>query len=393
VPILTAGFALVVTLFGLGSYWATVQISPGFRVPIERATWFVAVCACVAVMTAVGVGRALSRRDSGMSARLEWDWVRLRAVTALVFGLALVGTVVAIRRIGYIPILSGDPNELRAEFPDIGGMWYRFSMLGGVVAMLVGAQAAARRATPGQYLIGVASLGLVGLYGPRYFVVLPLGVSFLLWDRLRHRVRLTGGAVLILVSVPILAAVGYWREQNSNIAFLGPIGVFLYGALIEFRDLAWSLDYYSYGDRLLRGATLGSLIVPLLPSPVWALLGIDKVAIYNNNSATILAGVMGVQNQGERIGAFGEFFINFGWSGAIVGAVFYGMLVGYLDDRFLRSRPAEVRGVFLALVITTVIFAQIGQLNVFTSTLTGYGYPLALIAILASRRVTPTVAA
>src|SRR2546430_3212163 len=40
------------------------------------------------------------------------------------------------RSIGYIPLLRGDPSSLRVEFPAIAGVWFRLSMLGGVVAVL-----------------------------------------------------------------------------------------------------------------------------------------------------------------------------------------------------------------------------------------------------------------
>ena len=50
VPVLTAGFGLLMTLFGSGSYWATTQIYPTYRVPIERAAWFVSVCMLVTLI-------------------------------------------------------------------------------------------------------------------------------------------------------------------------------------------------------------------------------------------------------------------------------------------------------------------------------------------------------
>jgi len=159
----------------------------------------------------------------------------------------------------------------------------------------------------------------------------------------------------------------------------------LYGTLGEFRDIGWALDYYSMGDRFLHGITLGSLLVPLLPSPVWSVVGIDKAAVYSQNSASLLADAMG-QTTGQRIGAYGELFINFGWAGAVIGALLYGALVGYLDHRFRQVDRSDVWGVFMALAIATTVFAQVGQLNMFTSTLTGLGYPMALVVLLAGRR-------
>jgi hypothetical protein len=384
-PVLAAGFALLMTVLGSGSYWATVQLYPLYRVGIERAAWFVAVCTMIALGAAAVTKRIFGRSEHRPRAALRWDWSRLGAMTYVVFAVAAIGTFVAIRRIGYIPILAGDPTSARVDFPAIGGIWYRLSMLGGVVALLVAAQGAARRATVPVYLIGFASLCMVGLYGPRFFVALPLAVSLLLWDKFRAAISIRRVVLFALVAAPLLAVVGHWRERDESATLLSPLGVLLYGALGEFRDIGWALDYYSLGDRFLHGTTLGSLVVPLLPSPVWSLVGIDKAAIYSQNSASLLADAMG-QTTGQRIGAYGEFFMNFGWAGAVIGALLYGVLLGYLDDRFRRVDSGQVWGVFLALAIATTVFAQVGQLNMFTSTLTGFGYPMALVALVAARR-------
>src|SRR6266550_4298434 len=139
-PILDAGFALLLTIFGTGSYWATTQLYPGYRVGIEYAAWFVAACTTV-TLSVVAITEGLLRRRAGQAPRgLEWDWPRLGAATYLVFAVAAVGTVVSIRRIGYVPVLVGDPISARVDFPAIGGVWYRLSMLGGVAALLVAVQ-------------------------------------------------------------------------------------------------------------------------------------------------------------------------------------------------------------------------------------------------------------
>jgi len=384
-PILAAGFAFFMTVFGSGSYWATIQLYPWYRVGIERAAWFVAVCTAVALGVVAVARRIVGHQRPPTSLRLEWDWPRLGAVTYIVFGLALVGTVVTIRRIGYVPMIAGDPTSARVDFPSIGGAWYRLSMLGGVCALLVAVQATARRATRAHYAVGLASLGMVGLYGPRFFVALPLGVALLLWDRARAPVRLTRVTLLIVLVAPLLALVGYWRERQQSVALLDPLGLLLYGTFGEFRDLGWALDYYGLGDRFIHGGTLGSVVVPLLPAPVWQLMGIDKAAIYAQSSAVFLANTMGVTT-GQRIGAYGEFFINFGWIGALVGAALYGALLTYLDHRFGGVEARQVQGIFFAIAIATAVFALIGQLDMFTSTLTGFGYPLAAVALVAARR-------
>lgn len=385
VPFLTVSFGLVVTIAGSANYWAATQLFPNYRVDIERAAYFVAVCTAVSLLGMILFSRVLRSLRLVRGPVLEWDWPRLRILTYALFVVSLLGTLVSLQRIGYVPILTGDPTSARVDFPSIGGVWYRLSMLGGVVAILAGTLASARQAPMSMYCVGLASLASVGVYGPRFFVALPLGVVTLLWDRLRNPIPLRRIAAAVAVVVPIIAFAGYWRQRDPSASLLGPIGLVAYFAFVEFRELAWALDYFGSGGRLLLGGTIGSAIVPLMPSPIWRVFGIDKAAIYAHGSAQVLADAMGADT-GQRIGAYGEFFINFGWTGAILGALLYGGLVAYLDDRFRAVHASHVRGVFVAIVITSTVFAQIGQLDLFTSTLTGFGYPLALIAVLASRR-------
>jgi len=383
-PVLAAGFALLMTLFGSGSYWATTLLYSWYRVGITRAACFVAVCTAVALAAATVVLH-VRRREQPSRPAPEWHWARLRIATYLIFLMAAIGTAVTLYRIGYVPILTGDPTSARVHFPAIGGAWYRLSMLGGVVALLVAVQAAARRASWTLYAVGAASLALVGVYGMRFLVVLPVAVALLLWDRVRSRLPLWRMALVVVLLAPALGAVGYWRSRDTTVERLPPVGLLFYGTLLEFRDLGWALDRYGDSLPLLHGRTLGSAVVPLLPTPVWRVVGVDKPAVYARSSAAFLGEAMG-QPTGQRIGAYGEFYMNFGWAGAIAGAVLYGLLLGALDQRDRQPAPAAVPGIFLALVLATAIFAQIGQLNMFTSTLTGYGYPILLVALATARR-------
>ena len=391
VPVLSLTFALVMSVFGSMSYWATIQLYPMYRVDIERAALMVAVCTAASLVTAT-----VALRLPGYSKRgrriFVWDWSRLTVVILVLFLVALVGTIVAIKRIGYIPVLRGDPESLRVEFPSFGGIWYRMSMLGGVVALLVGVMVCARKSSPLLLAVGFLALGMVGLYGPRFFVVLPPGAILLMWDRVRTPVRWRFLWMSFAIVVPLLAGLFVLRQRDEDaLTALGPVGLVLYGTLGEFRDLGWVLGHYAGPGRSLHGATLPSIVVPLLPSVAWSALGIDKDALFARNSANLLADEMG-RETGQRVGIYGELYMNYGWPGALVGALMYGLLLGYLDRRFRASREARaVAPVLLGLAVATTVFAQIGQLNMFTSTLVSYGYPIIGAALFAARRVSHSV--
>ena len=387
IPFLSALFALLMTVFGSGSYWATTQLYPTYRVSIELAAFFVAVCTLVSLLSAGLLIRIANHSQArARSVTLAWRWETVRPVTILLFGIAALGTVVSIQRIGYIPLLRGDPSSLRVEFPAIAGVWFRLSMLGGVVAVLLAQQISARKGSWRLIVPWAASLGMVSVYGPRFFFALPAGVSLLLWDRIRSRLSLRFLSATLVLGLVVLTALYFWRQQDERAFILGPIGLLLYATLSEFRDLAWALDHYSTPGRLLHGATFPSFVVPVLPAPVWNLLGVDKEAILARNSAAILANEMGTDS-GQRIGAFGELFMNFGWVGAMAGAVIFGLALGYLDHKSRSLDRDSLGHSLVTLVAAVTIFAQIGQLNMYASAITWLGYPIGLLAILAARRV------
>jgi hypothetical protein len=390
IAMLSIIFAFLMTVVGSGSYWATTQRFPLYRVFIERAALFVAVCTFMSLIGCIAAGRLAGFPRPVVHRSYVWNWGRLRALTYALFALCALGTYMSIRRIGYIPLFVGDPQSLRVLFPAVAGIWLRFSALGVVVGLIAGAQICARQATRAVWLVGAAGLICASLYGNRFFAALPVGAVVMLWDQVRARVSMRAVAVGLVVGVPILALVGWWRQQDVSVALLGPLGMILYGSLGEFRDLGWTLDYYSGAHPLLHGSTLGGLVVPLLPSPIWSVVGVDKAAVFAHSNAAVLAQEMG-QFAAQRVGIYGELFMNFGWAGAFTGALMYGALVGYLDRRFLAvGNSGQVRGVMLAVIGAATIYAQVGQWNMLTSTITGFCYPIVLVALFAARRVPMT---
>ena len=79
--------------------------------------------------------------------------------------------------------------------------------------------------------------------------------------------------------------------------------------------------------------------------------------------------------------------MNFGWVGAMAGAVIFGLALGYLDHKSRSLDRDSLGHSLVTLVAAVTIFAQIGQLNMYASAITWLGYPIGLLAILAARRV------
>ena len=386
-PVLSVGFGFLMSVVGSGSYWATTLLFPAYRVNIERAALFVAICTLFSLLGCIAISRVMSDAGQTRPPRYVWDWPRLEAITYVLFGMCLIGTYVSIKKIGYVPIVAGDPESLRVEFPAIAGVWLRLSYLGTVVGLLAAVRICSGGAPLRLWIIGFVALMSASLFGNRFFAAMPIGAAMLLWNQTRARVTLRSLAAALLLGMPVLALIGFWRQQDVGVGLLSPATLILYGSLGEFRDIGWTLDFYSSGHALLHGSTLGGLVVPLLPSPVWTVMGVDKAALFAHSNAAVLAQEMG-QVAAQRVGVYGELFMNFGWFGALIGACVYGILIGYLDRRFLKVRDAGmVRGVIIAVIGAAAVYAQVGQWNMFTSTVTSMCYPILLFTLVAARKV------
>lgn len=390
VPMLSALFGFVMTLLGSANYWATTHIFPQYRVFIERAALFVAVCTLLSLLSCVGIKWWAGDYKANPSGLFVWNWGRVRLLTYSMLILCLAGTYVSIQRIGFVPLFQGDPESLRFTFPAIAGIWLRFStQLGILVALMAGVQVCARRSNVSTWAAGICGILCASMYGNRFFAALPVGVILLLWDQVRSRVSIRIVAIAFLVGVPLLALLGYWRYQSAPVNVLSPLMVVLFGTLMEFRDLGWTMEYYSGGHPLLHGSTLGGLFMPFLPSPIWSALGVDKATVYAHSNAVVLGQQMW-QLTPQRVGLYGELFMNFGWLGAFVGALIYGGLLAYVDRRFGVLRSAEpVRAAVLAIVAVALIYAQIGQWDMDTTAVTSTCYPILLLALVSARRKVP----
>jgi len=389
VPMLSALFGFLMTVFGSGNYWATTHIFPLYRVFIERAALFVSLCTLLSLLSCVCLSRWAGPSHTPARGLFVWNWARTRLLTYAMLIACLVGTYVSIRRIGFVPLLEGDPDSLRFTFPALAGIWLRLStQVGIVVALMAGVQICARRGNGLIWIAGLSGIVCASMYGNRFFAALPIGAILLLWDQVRNRVSIRIGGIAFLVGVPILALLGYWRYQAAPSEVLSPMMLVLFGTLMEFRDLGWTMDYYSVGHPLLHGSTLGGVFMPFLPSPAWSALGVDKAAVYANSNAVVLGQQMW-QLTPQRVGLYGELFMNFGWMGAFLGALMYGALLAYVDRRVCALRSGEpVRAIVLAVVAVALIYAQIGQWDMDVTAVTSTCYPILLLAVVSARRKT-----
>ena len=378
-PIATAVFALAMILLGTGSYYATRFLFPEYFAPIEDALVLTSI-GLFASAAGIGVGRFLWNGKAPLQ-RWEWHPVKLDVAIYVLLIVCLVGTLAAIHRIGYIPILRGDIREERLAYADQLGFLYMMSVMGVPAMILAGVRRFAFGATAGSNIAIVLGAVCSGLYGPRFFPVLGAATLFLVYDQLRRQIRLWKVALVAGVAIPGLIALAVYREADLPVE--APLVTLSYLSFGEFRDFAWSLQYYEDPAHRVQGETLAGAIVPLLPGKIWSMVGVDKASLYERSSAQVMSELMKV-DVGIRIGIVGELYMNFGVAGVLVGMFLFGLLLAVIDSRLRTATVTTSIAPFLALVSVLCVFALVGQLNMFGSSISVFGYPLLAAFVLAS---------
>lgn len=395
---LVGTMAMIMVVCGPWSYYATRQFFPQFYVPINRAL----------IYAAFGIGitalacRLVIRLPAPSTPRAVWEWspaILDRLVTALLI-LAVVGTIGSLARIGYVPLFRGDIREERLLYADEAGIFFRLSLLGAAASVLGGVRWMQFGRTTTAVIAVPIGVVCTALYGPRFFPFVAIGILFVCYDAYVRRVRplrLIAGGVIV-AALGIFAAVH--REAAGTFVFeqgvlpLDARTVFNamgYVSVPEFRDFAWSLDYFDEDRHRLHGETIAGAAVAILPAAAWSVVGVDKEALYSRDSGTIMSEILG-QNTGIRIGILGELYMNFGLWGITIGMCLFGTLIGWEERRLARGSLADPVIPLVALLVIVSTFALIGILHMFVSSVVLFGWPLVLAALLGARRVEAGVA-
>jgi len=378
-PIAMALFAIAMIILGTGSYYATQFLFPEYYAPIEDALLLTAL-GLAASAAGIALVRVMSQGKTPLQ-RWEWHPVKLDVAIYTLLIICLIGTLAAIHRIGYIPILRGDIREERLAYADQLGFLYMMSVMGVPAMILAGARRFAFGPSAGGNIAIVLGALCAGLYGPRFFPVLGAATLFLIYDQLRRRIRLWKVALVVCVVIPGLIGLAVYRE--SDLPAEAPLVTLSYLSFGEFRDFAWSLRYYEDPAHRVRGETLAGAVVPLLPGKVWSLVGVDKASLYDRSSAQLMSELMKVE-VGIRIGIIGELYMNYGIAGVLVGMFLFGLLLAAIDARLRSSTVVSSIAPFFALISVLCVFALVGQLNMFGSSISVFGYPLLGAFLLAS---------
>jgi oligosaccharide repeat unit polymerase len=292
---------------------------------------------------------ASAGRIGTLLARVSWteafDQVCARSRVLIVVAIPLI--VIGLQGLGGIPLLSDDPRHDRYllnftpehrldTFVVNRG---RETIVFPAVALALGWYFRKRRIVDALFCVLAAASCLLTATRSPVLLGLLIFTIVLVWKGRFNSVLLTMGVVLggLIVSE---AALG----TDSNVGSREWTTVERFGAdVAEVRDLAWTLvkqDGNYWGLTFLAG---------LLPVPAFAS---DFTQTYHLRTVTLnaIGFPLDAAHGGLRITWSGEWFLNFGWPGVVIGGLMYGWMCSRfskLFDYLRRSAGTHPVGAYL----------------------------------------------
>lgn len=361
-------FFLAVPVLGAANYRQALNqgaIPSGRELPdspVPTLVWCVGTAAFF-----LGVFLSRLRRRTTTKIR-RWLWVRGRALGLLAISvtLGLAGTAVALRQIGYVPLLRFDVMDDRSAYLEtVGAFAARFSGEFWLVPCLLfttlfEGEGRTRRYA---YLVGavLSALGTL-VYAQRSGVFLAAAAASLVHLKhrrvgIKHALGLAGAAAAAVYLLMIQAEYrgGFYSDRAVRERVVGH-------AFSEWQDYSLAMDEIQSarvsGDwRILVGP-----FFTLVPRQGFALLGYDKMELVREYSAVYHFGREFGMEYGIRIGPIGEAFAAGGFTGllAIMGSL--GLVFGTLESTYLRLEAGDGRVVGVSYLLALMLYLPLSTL-------------------------------
>ena len=382
----------IIWLLGIINCYISEKVFPTFRISMTNTHYYWGACM---IFFLIGCRLTTGKVVSPVKKLYSWDRGRLCFITLVIFAFSTLGTVYAIHKIGLIPIFKKGGIELaRFDYSEQVGRVWHVSMCGTVSAILAAVYMMRfKKRYVTMSVVCLISLFNTLIYGQRFCAVMGLAVILLTYHYYVKRITLKFlvplfGGLLAALTVYIYKRYGMYIREIEHLSFIEKI---FYFSSTEWRELAWAIENYSDYKDFLWGKSLINIIIPALPTQIWALAGIDKAHYLSINSAALLMNIRGFY-AGLRVGLPGEFYLNFGYFG-ILCMIPLGYLFGIIGNMANRLDRNDARLVLLNFVLFNLVFGFIGQINTIFETLYRFGYILLFVLIVCIHRSTTQDAA
>ncbi len=378
---------LAMMIFGCINYFVVQHIWPSFVYDLHLTNLY-----WICGISGFGIGYIwIIRPSEKIIARNSVLAADFRLITVTLWFLGFIGTVLIIRKIGYIPILSSyslSGVRFSGAMSLYGKLW-QLNTISAVAAFYV-IYVLKTKKKNFYITILVLSLMQLTLFAVRFHYSLVVVSIILIYFHSRTNRALKVKSVILYCSLLLLFNVSYLaiREKSNpaegarNLSFVQTNVIYF-----TFNEYVQLTQLISTFRDFRLGSTFINIPISFLPYQIWDFLGIKKKEVRRDASSYILADLLNSQTSiGLRTGIMGEFYVNFGLYGAAF-MLLLGLIVGFLENYIRSLSKTDTRTIFLFLTQAIVIYSLVGQIDAIAQTFVYFLMIIVPISIFCSRRM------
>jgi len=340
------------SLYGL--YLGRYTITPEFPL-------FVWAVGTVSLLVGVLLAHSIVRRATSRYVRL-WRSKPASFFFWFIIGIALVSTVYALIRIGYVPILRGNIDVERGNYSEVVGYPIKFSRFWLFGICMSSMFVFLRKNKTLFIVITIVSLLALTIYGQRFYIFIGLSCFILLYYKF-HRFKLHQFAYGVLLIVGLL----YFAEYRSSRALerLSVSDMVTMNVASVWQEYAVVVNQVRATQQFYEWDIFIGAMVPVLPKEVWAVFGVDKEYLIRNRGAAYVFGRQFHDPLGIRVGTIGEAYAGFGLiPGVCLQMLLFGLILGVLEIAYLRLDKTDGRLALVCLLISIIMMLPFTTLYV-----------------------------
>lgn len=386
--IFVAIFFLIIPPIGCLGYsilvkagWTSMRNRPDFNYPVYL--WYLGTM--VFSLSLAAAHRFLPKTPR--KAYYVWNTTVLRGAMSFFIFVSAIFTILAIYKIGYIPILKGNFDVERFAYDvTVGEYTIKFSRLWLVVFII--AIHLYFSAHKKRYLaLMVLSAFLLVIYGNRTYMFIPV-VYFLLFY-LKHRkfVNVKVLASIILVAVALFYYIHQVREGSVvELQKVSPAERVVPLVFGEWREFSYVInDFKSDKNTFLGGKIFLGVVSTIFPKQIWQLFGLEKDKLFAHNAAEYFGKYFG-HYAGVRIGVIGECFVGFGVTGIVLIMSFLGFIFSFLENLYMTLDEKSPLLMLITFALSIFMLLPLLTFINITSTIVFFGSFVMLTIFFGRRR-------
>ncbi len=322
-----------------------------------------------------------------------WNLGHISFILWFFLGISVIASIIAIVKIGYLPMLKSGINEVRGNYDSIAGRYpAKISRLFTITSPLAIILFFLKNKKIYLLVLLVSSLGSM-MYGQRMYLVWAISFLCLIYFKFNkpkmRQIFMLGCVGICFVVLLILASEFRAGRLDENATLRENISFPLFS---EYSYYALVTDEIRLSGEFLEEDIFLGTLVRILPRQIWALIGIDKEFVMAKYSAVHYFGEQFSDDMGTRITPIGEAYAGYGVIGVLVLMSIVGIVFGTLEKVYLNLNKLDVRLTVICFLLTLLISLPTATLSAIVDPFVFYGGILFICQLIGKRLAVDQVA-